>query len=187
MFNRKNWFNLINLLLQLCIVCVSVRTCVTAGWHKDRLRDTQRGIQRKYYRKVRGENGLCRGWRWIITVFLSLSCRVLSPQPQKEQQHEATSCSGFPVMEGNLHQLSPWSCFYRSQHSMTFTVSSSWIVNTKLYGVDMHRHRHTHAHIWSLSHAHRDKHPHSHAPCLFWWYGAISHQQLQTLYGFRKK
>lgn len=120
--------------------------------HKDRLRDAEREIKRKQWRKVRGENGLCTGWRWIITVFLSLPRRVMSPQPRKEQQQEATSCSVLPVMEGNLRPLSLGLCFYRSQHSPTFTISSPWIVNTKLYWSDTNRHTHTHKHM--ITHTH---------------------------------
>lgn len=107
--------------LFVCL-CVLLWKCSSVTGTKTDWETQRKGIKRKEWST---ENGLCTGWRWIIIVFLSVPHGVLEPPASKEQEHKATSCSSIPVMEENLRLLSPGSCFYRSEHSVTFTIFSS--------------------------------------------------------------
>ena len=152
-------------LRDLSIVCACLWESA-AGWHKDRLRNVNRGIKRKEWREIRGENGLCTGWRWIITPFLSLPCCVASSQPRKRT-----------VARGNKLLRPPCD-------GGKFTTSVTGIVFLQVTApCDLHHHRpmncqHKAALAWhTWSRPHRDKQPHSHAPWLF-GDAAVSHQQL---------
>ena len=58
---------------------------------------TESGTKRKETGKVRGENGLCTGWRRIITAFLSLPRRAASPQPRKKKKSNSTRQQSAPA------------------------------------------------------------------------------------------